>query len=823
MRRSCPNIALERAAKKRQPNQPLSKSAKKAQATAASVDAKYDFKLTLEGCKWTRKTKCCSKACCDQYKPEMVQAVRQWTMPLPKGDQRAFLSHRMYQPMLGEQCERKPRTHCFFEKSELVLDKFGNRGPHCLDSAYPQDDTIQYVCQSMLVFMVGRSTSFISGSINSKGRLIVDPDRREEYTHRQSPVATGIGMWLRQAGEYHGIKIPNPEGKHEYMVLPWPGPRETYQAYRLDKLVDRHKKLEDSEASADQESGVAFAAAREATRVMMEEAGSADAEKAIPHEDPSLRIAALSYFKWVWRETDALRRKYRVRKVLPFSKCTICETNRSMREKTNDSGTNATLKAELREHLIFVRDTREGYYRRRLLAHQFPDEYMSVIIDGADQSRYDVPYTHQKSKLNDANWGMKMHTIGAILHGRAVYAFTCPDHVEQGHNVTIQALHDVLLDQIQKGRSIPPRLFLQLDNTTKQCKGRYVFGYLGLLIKLGVFQRITVSFLPVGHTHEDIDQLFSRISVRLHKHDHYSRIGLEKSIRESYKGWGGKPIVRHWDTLANMSGFLETYLPKKGFETCTEYHQFRFFKMQDSQKVVVQSREWSVGEWTWGGMPRDQHNFNELFPTVFPPISEWRNTFPPTNIRPISEDTLVKISAGYTEVARRYNIPDEDLKDLDTIYKLLSREDPIPFAWSPEDIDELYGSGEHNQAPAEEDEVALDHVLVIKPIINRYYLVTPSNRNHEKFWVGQCKAVGEKVWVENENTHRPGMRINYFELTHQDHAGDLTAELKATRTPLVTNKNAPYANSHSTRFHSLLLLCPAICYHHNFLVPLSWQ
>ena len=42
-----------------------------------------------------------------------------------------------------------------------------------------------------------------------------------------------------------------------------------------------------------------------------------------------------------------------------------------------------------------------------------------------------------------------------------------------------------------------------------------MFGYLDLLVEYGAFKDVEVSFLPVGHTHEDIDQFFSRISVWL--------------------------------------------------------------------------------------------------------------------------------------------------------------------------------------------------------------------------------------------------------------------------------------------------------------------
>jgi len=40
-----------------------------------------------------------------------------------------------------------------------------------------------------------------------------------------------------------------------------------------------------------------------------------------------------------------------------------------------------------------------------------------------------------------------------------------------------------------------------------------VLAYLKSLVDCGLFEHIYLNFLPVGHTHCDIDQLFSRIAV----------------------------------------------------------------------------------------------------------------------------------------------------------------------------------------------------------------------------------------------------------------------------------------------------------------------
>ena len=58
---------------------------------------------------------------------------------------------------------------------------------------------------------------------------------------------------------------------------------------------------------------------------------------------------------------------------------------------------------------------------------------------------------------------------------------------------------------------------LQLDNCVGENKNHYLFAYLSLLVAKGVFKTVHLGFLMVGHTHEDIDAMFSRFSKRLQK------------------------------------------------------------------------------------------------------------------------------------------------------------------------------------------------------------------------------------------------------------------------------------------------------------------
>ncbi len=75
----------------------------------------------------------------------------------------------------------------------------------------------------------------------------------------------------------------------------------------------------------------------------------------------------------------------------------------------------------------------------------------------------------------------------------------------------------------------PDTLFEQLDNTAKDNKNRYVMAFCDWLVHQGVFKTVQVNFLPVGHTHEDIDRKFSRLSVALSCQDTVTLTDLPSS------------------------------------------------------------------------------------------------------------------------------------------------------------------------------------------------------------------------------------------------------------------------------------------------------
>ena len=74
-----------------------------------------------------------------------------------------------------------------------------------------------------------------------------------------------------------------------------------------------------------------------------------------------------------------------------------------------------------------------------------------------------------------------------------------------------------------------------MDNTAKDNKNHYLVGFCGMLVAERVFQEVRVFFLPVGHTHQEIDATFSRVANGLNLWGAYC---LEDLMEVTQGAWG---------------------------------------------------------------------------------------------------------------------------------------------------------------------------------------------------------------------------------------------------------------------------------------------
>ncbi len=412
-----------------------------------------------------------------------------------------------------------------------------------------------------------------------------------------------------------------------------------------------------------------------------------------------------------------------VRKWLKFAKCDVCIGFREARERTRCVATLTEIKIQEARHIRFVKAERSSYYLRLHRAIKLYPWYMSIIVDGADQQSYRFPYFHWQSHETQAAAGyrVQVHLTGVLVHGVGTFAYTTYDNVKQGTNVTIERLVRTLCTLFKAGHKIPDTLYLQLDNTSKQNKSRYLFAYLGWMILSGVFKRIVVSFLPVGHTHEDIDQFFSRLAVYLRGNNALSRHGLALALRACYtKSWtfNCSPRVEHLDTVSNMSEyFVPEFMHETKMEGHSQFHQFEVTehmvpkpKSDDAKSdpprdvpkpgaspakpakhavPILRVKKWCgvVGE-SWSGLSEHSH-YEQLFHTLPPKLlgdvpDAQRKDSP-------SDDFYRKQVEALAKLSKSREIPVRHSADTLKVVSAIHDPAPLPFTTEARNIFNLGG------------------------------------------------------------------------------------------------------------------------------------
>ena len=321
-----------------------------------------------------------------------------------------------------------------------------------------------------------------------------------------------------------------------------------------------------------------------------------------------------SYFLKVWRTSEKTSH-IRLRKHLRFTKCDDCVDLRERKHRTMDRALLDRIRQEEYDHYQFIKAERGGYYLRRRLAVMKPEEALSIIIDGADWYNYAIPYwatkTHSTSKLFRA----PIYLLGVISHGRGTKCYVVPGHFKQGTNVVLDVLIRTLQTMKERGENIPRKMYLQLDNTCKQNKNRFLLGVLGYLVYIGVCDKILVSFLPKGHTHEDIDQLFSRLVIALMCRDARSVNELCSIIRSAYKDKAGRYTeTEEVVAPANLSDWIEPYL--NDFSGLTRFRQFTIKWNTDRTEVITRVRKNSTNG-SWQGI-EEKTDFTKIFKSTPP-------------------------------------------------------------------------------------------------------------------------------------------------------------------------------------------------------------
>ena len=578
-----------------------------------------------DGETWVVSEACCNPVegppCSDVYDATTVRGLRRYYHSLDATGKRQFLAQRT---SYGEYDASRPlggqsvMSHCL-EHPHVLAERLGDRESDALLQV-PTPGELRQVCKRFQCFATygHNDTTYDHYFRKEKGPALKlddinlsNPRRaRAPVPPRPAPAECGVIAFLQRQGEAC-LHLPNdPNGN---CILPWPSRKATHEAYVREEEERLRVHWKDHDVAPARKDKSKHLRKFRYGNTLCGLKGAAP-----EHND----IASYAHFCRVWCRDEQVQHIL-IRKWLPFAKCASCSAYRDLESRVArgfkvDPAERIKANDAQRDHLHQVKLERRHYYSNRLRAELDPSSCMSLIIDGADQSKYAIPYHHIKSHGTDESARQPLHAYGVISHGRKAYTYLLPSHVRQGHDVTIDVLWRVICDTQESEGKLPPVLYLQLDNTTKQNKGRYLFAFLALLVHHGVFERICVSFLPVGHTHEDIDQMFSKFAMWLRGHDALDRADMAEQMRAAYTYNGRPPDVEVLDTVAGMSEFLAdgtgVSLPE-----CMDHRHFRV-RRNTAGKVIIQARSSPVVSYRhepWQGLEGNTLN-HDPFPNFVP-------------------------------------------------------------------------------------------------------------------------------------------------------------------------------------------------------------
>ena len=221
------------------------------------------------------------------------------------------------------------------------------------------------------------------------------------------------------------------------------------------------------------------------------------------------------------------------------------------------------------------------------------------------------------SKVFGNMYATKMVVVGVLNHGQRPRAIAnvFPSHVAKDSSLTCHLLSVALQhasrcnpEYYQSLGQLDTRvLYLQMDNATSENKNKLVVGFCGLLVLFGLFSKVKISFLPVGHTHEDVDQMFSCFSRGLKNQSVLAPSALKAIMRKAFNANGGAadgkreaPLVLDVESPLYWKAMLESKLEQASFAGITRIRCLKVFK-NSSGTVVLQSRKTMSQSRNWVG------------------------------------------------------------------------------------------------------------------------------------------------------------------------------------------------------------------------------
>jgi hypothetical protein len=200
-----------------------------------------------------------------------------------------------------------------------------------------------------------------------------------------------------------------------------------------------------------------------------------------------------------------------------------------------------------------------------------------VVFDAMDSNKVAIPrfrtaFTHCKH-LEAEGKPLGTRVIGCLMPGRGLLNYWTIPRFPQAGDLTATILLDLFtkvsrsrtpssfvdskplhyenilyVQVLHKEARLPPVLILQADNCGRENKNNVMMKFLAALVELGVFEMVELYFLPVGHTHDEIDQRWSLLSRYLNNRDSLNLSQIMEDTQRAFSKsdkWVEQVLVDH--------------------------------------------------------------------------------------------------------------------------------------------------------------------------------------------------------------------------------------------------------------------------------------
>ena len=258
----------------------------------------------------------------------------------------------------------------------------------------------------------------------------------------------------------------------------------------------------------------------------------------------------------------------RIRFATHHSKCSICTKHRLIIRKCGHNPAAAQAQHhQLQLHLKRQHADRQCYWasrsRSRLGATTLGECEVTCILDSMDAQKHAWPRSRSMSCKEFSSFNRpRMTSTTLLVHGHLVLVALSPHTCTSGSSRTAEVLCHGLTRMATRVDFSQVWLNLQADNCSKEVKNNGTLRVLSLWVALHKLRGAEVSFLCSGHSHEDVDALFSLFGAHLDRHKElWTPAAFQQCLQDFFQDRQNRP-----------------YEPERSVELLTRYKDWTLIR-----------------------------------------------------------------------------------------------------------------------------------------------------------------------------------------------------------------------------------------------------